>query len=146
MINKKMNGLSKKEGILTDFDFRFYNMDGTCSLNQITNGEYEYYALVRVSSEDPGIEYYFSRIVTDKPISDVYELVQGIKKHGYYTFNDAILNHFIENGNQRLIDKGLEFDAEVYAKEYEGDQSYRPNAPWSKIQTIIEEYKKQRTV
>ena len=135
---KEPNGLQNEQSVLLNFDFRLYNMDGACSLIQMGNGKYEYYVFIRSDSEDPGIEYYFSKIVVDHPISDVNDLMQCIQGQGYTTFNKKVISLLVKSHSQRLINKAIEFDAEVYGDEYRDDLSYRPNEPWSKVSTAVE--------
>ena len=135
---KVSNGLQNEQSILLNFDFKLYNMDGACSLIQVENGEYNYYVFIRADSEDPGLEYYFSKITVDHPINDVNDLMQCVQKQGYTTFNKKVISLLVESNSQRLINKAIEFDAEVYGDEYRDDSSYRPNEPWSKVNIAVE--------
>jgi len=112
-------------------------MDGACSLVQVGNGKYEYYTFFRMISDDPGTEFYFSRIVVDHPITNANALMQCIQEQGYTYLNEEVIKMLVGNNSERLINKAIELDAEVYGDRYRTDSSYRPNEPWSKVPTAV---------
>ena len=140
MFDKKKNtkGISNDESILLNFDFASFNINGACSLKEMNNGTFEYYVFFSIDGfEDPGVEYCFSKIIVDHPIKDVDDLINCIKKRGYVTFNKNVITILVEYNMQKLINKAIEFDAEVYGNEYKDDLSYRPGEPWAKVNRAV---------